>query len=269
MPLVCESSTCTAFLFYVIPALGCVTSSMVYLSPMPACFRVRRYFNSRMDGDKVTLPPPMINPLPYAFQMCNGLAWFMYSIIIQDLFISWVGFTASVSSIFYLLSLNALGLHLVLSNLLTVTILPVVATDTTVVVEMSILDDPSTNTLPSHPELNHNLIRWQVNLAAQIATFGVAIILILTLVAFFAFSNLDYRKVFMGSVCSAIYAIMYASPLSVIVHIFRRPDQVCNLLYMPLSCAAVVNGSLWTIYGAVLNNPFILYPKYVRYVLGI
>ena len=52
-----------------------------------------------------------------------------------------------------------------------------------------------------------------------------------------------------GAVSVAILMLYYVILLSTMVQIVRQRDA--SSIYLPLACAAVLNGGMWTIYGLV------------------
>ena len=73
----CTNNTCWIIVHHVVPALGCLTSLLIFAAPIPA---IRRIQAQNSLGD--------INPDPYVCLFLNSYAWFIYSLLLKDFYIS-------------------------------------------------------------------------------------------------------------------------------------------------------------------------------------
>lgn len=75
------SAACDATLIYVFPGLGCITAILLYSSPLPAIFKIRK-------SQRLIL----FNPLPFPLQISTTLAWTLYSflLVVRSLSLLWL-----------------------------------------------------------------------------------------------------------------------------------------------------------------------------------
>lgn len=70
-----------------------------------------------------------------------------------------------------------------------------------------------------------------------------------------------------GTVTICILLIFYAAPLSSIAEVLRNRSSAP--LNEPLASMAIINGSLWAVYGWAVNDAFIWAPNFVGALLGV
>ncbi|KAG1666014.1 hypothetical protein FOA52_010924 [Chlamydomonas sp. UWO 241] len=170
-----------------------------------------------------------INPLPYPMTAVNCLAWIVYGAIIADPFIPPANIIGLAAGIFFTLS-----------------------------------------ALPACDRKMQDLFLWIFIVIALL--FGG-----LSMVTTFALTEQAEQKTMpaksrrdeikWGFLCVAILCIYYLIPLSSVLHIIRTRDA--SSIYLPLGVAAMVNGTMWTIYGLAIGNPIIAGPNAFGALVGL
>lgn len=70
----------------------------------------------------------------------------------------------------------------------------------------------------------------------------------------------------MGMLASAIVCCVYGSPIQNVVKAFREKSVVT--IPLPMGLASAMNGTLWTFYGILTNQPYVAWPNSVGSVIG-
>ncbi|KAH9790619.1 hypothetical protein WN944_009804 [Citrus x changshan-huyou] len=100
-----------------------------------------------------------------------------------------------------------------------------------------------------------------IGLLGEVAFLGV-----IAVITFVVFHNTTTRTLFVGIICDIFNIIMYASPLS----IWHKVIKTKSVEYMPffLSLANFANGAVWTAYGLIKFDKFIVVSNGLGTVLG-
>ncbi|KAH9742133.1 Bidirectional sugar transporter SWEET6b [Citrus sinensis] len=100
-----------------------------------------------------------------------------------------------------------------------------------------------------------------IGLLGEVAFLGV-----IAVITFVVFHNTNTRTLFVGIICDIFNIIMYASPLS----IWHKVIKTKSVEYMPffLSLANFANGAVWTAYGLIKFDKFIVVSNGLGTVLG-
>ncbi|KAI3637745.1 hypothetical protein MIR68_004394 [Amoeboaphelidium protococcarum] len=285
----CESQACVIVLTYVFPALGVITGTLVNLSALPSILKIHRFMTRQfksavllndIDADK---RPVMINPLPYAFQLPNALAWVFYSFVVKDYFIAAVNFLGCILPVYYLVMLQVYGSYLIVAqkrsaNSLGMAKMQSISEDalnprgsTQVMIE----DDQQQSQATA---VDVKLVSGQLAQSLLVTTVTFGINLILAIVVFIPLTPRENaeqyfaaRKMIFGVASLIFLTFLYVAPLSVLYRILklRYESKVRELIYIPLAIAMIMNGSLWSVYGFVLNDYFIWFPNVVAVVVGV
>lgn len=206
----------------------------------------------------------MLNPVPFAYQLVDGITWFLYSLLIYDAYMSYSGILAIASSVVYLVYLHALGWHM-LSDRLHGT-------------ELAVGDNVYLNYDPpiSHDHLSDRgsqlsdvvvdisrqpgLIHRQLERSLKIVVLGVIVVMsVLTVPTYLPDDgSLSSKMVLLGVVSAITHCLMYSAPISIAYEIVKHPQHVRNLFNMRLAVVRALNALLWMTFGAALGNAFIV-----------
>ena len=74
-------------------------------------------------------------------------------------------------------------------------------------------------------------------------------------------------KTVLGLVCVSILIIFYSSPLSDMYNVIKKRDS--SSIDLLLALATFANGSLWTIYGIAIADPFIWAPNAIGFLFSV
>lgn len=102
---------------------------------------------------------------------------------------------------------------------------------------------------------------------AAILLFFSATLMVVGAVGALGDLQYDSLKRLWGFTSNAILIIFYAAPLSTCLEVLRT--RCSASLNLPLSVMNVINGSLWVVYGAAIQDLFLAVPNGIGAVLGL
>lgn len=163
-----------------------------------------------------------INPIPYPFMLLNAFVWIVYSVLKQDHFLYFANIFGLILSLYYC----------------------------TICIIAAMFE----HIVSKQDDLERTITRLKYLL------LFIAIVFIPS-VDFFLIVSIDMDTKqnicgIMGVVCLAMF---YASPLSVILNVIKKKDSSC--LEGNFVRAALMNSSLWFIYGLFLNDSYVYFPN--------
>ncbi|TPX34029.1 hypothetical protein SmJEL517_g03171 [Synchytrium microbalum] len=88
----CGSETCRVFLELVFPIIGTILLTAVEFAPLPVVIEVEKTKKLRF------------NPLPYATNLANCLAWSLYGLLIKDYFVYAPNLTGTFLCLYYVMA---------------------------------------------------------------------------------------------------------------------------------------------------------------------
>jgi len=174
-----------------------------------------------------------LNPLPIALMAVTTSAWLAYGIALQDFYVSLANLPGVLLSVTYLIAM-----------------LPVMQINRS----GAVLAENKTN-------------RHELRLVQSILLAGtVTSVLLWTGLRFFANKATTAKNV-LGLFASAITIAMNGSPLSTVKTVITQKNSASIL--SSLTIAQIVNATLWTVYGSIVQQVFVWGPNCIGLGLGL
>lgn len=264
--MVCgENQTCQIIFEYVFPTFGNITALVLFLSPFPAVYGMRKWLDnqyqplnklSENNTKKISSSqePVMINSLPYAWQLNNCFAFLLYGYVIRNYFVGVCNLLGVSLSLYYIYVLNSYGTYLVYRR----------PSDEEITLDeyqkSQHAESKSENSsVKSASLLSSDKIRRQNIWSLWSLLFGASVIFPVVLVVFASVPDQSSRQLISGILAIAFNAMFMASPLSALWTILETRDG--RHIYLPLSFTGLLNASFWSVYGFILTDPFIYGPN--------
>lgn len=271
-----DDSACHTVFFYAIPLLACVTTCYNFSAPLPAIRRIRKYFSLelRKRGSSKSIPP-LVNPLPFALQLTDGVVWFVYSLVINDAYMSFTGIVGMTSALLYLVYMHCLGWHYILDRM------PGRDLALSDNIPMESNSDPprlredeesAGNELVLNVAKQPKRIYRQLEHSLILALAGPMLAMTALTISFYipSVGELSPKISLIGVVAAITHSLFYSAPVTLSMHaLLTHPAHVRNLFNMRLALVRTLNGILWMLFGCALGNAFIVAAYVVATVCGI
>jgi len=265
------------------PAVGVLTSTLLYLAPIKAIYSAIRRARNSDDSSRDTLNG--LNPLPIAIMPSVAISWLAYGFASSDPYLIMGNLPGTLLSMAYLIAI----LPLMSYNAAEFPTLPAIGNESkksskTKKNDQKIDSNESTRKSRTKPKKSKTLILTHATvLLSTAATLSVwAILGLMTAGAtdgLFHVGGLEFGMGFssmarngvigeaLGVYAAVLFIILSASPLSMIRSVVKTKNS--RSILGSLTAAQCVNTGLWTTYGFAVNDYFVWGPNIIGLGLGL
>jgi len=164
-----------------------------------------------------------LSPIPFTFTIINCVGWTIYALLLNNQYIFWSNVLGIVLGLFYTTT------------------------------SMSILFNHSK---PGEEFVQtYKIMEFMLMFAG-----GFWSLISLFVVSVYA-GNLSQQQMVIGICCDFFTILYYGAPLNTMTKVIRERDS--SSLYPPLIVANMIASSMWTIYGAAINNINVFIPNVI------